>query len=399
VKIQTLLTSGFVATTAILVSGYGAFEYWVNFQANTLSKSFIQGKLTQISDRDIEQLNHITELLSRSPLPWHQQEARRFTDLTEVAEAAQHTFGGSRLGSGPNSSLTASPASAQAANAPVANAPVAKQAANQVTHKVSQLQMGRLLTLQQELEDYVQRYPNRPYAAELKQELPAVRALATFFPVIKASAGERSVDSALRASRRGATLAALVIRKTPDAISDVVIAAAPAPAPTISWSKAENDVLYDYTQVLQPAEQARISDGDRLEIGHQVCSWLNAGQNYWGVRSMFDAQYKGTLSGDYVHNRDAYIRFSTQRLCPTQIASLTRPVEAPVAKAPAVAQVVEATTKTWNVKVAPQYDQQYGQQYGQQFGQQFGQPYLQPVQPYGGYIPYPAAPGFPGGIR
>jgi hypothetical protein len=344
VKIQKLLISSFVAVTAVLGSGYGAFEYWINLQANQLSKSITDGKLTQVSDRDIRQLDHITDLLSRSPLPWHRQEAQRFTDLTEVAVAAQRSLSDA---------------------------------------KVSRLQIGRLLTLQQEMENYIQRYPNQPYATALKQELPAVRALTTFFPVIKASAGERSVDSALRASRRGATLAALVIRKAPETTSDVVVAA----APTLTWTKAENDVLYDYSQALQPAERQRIGDSARLEIGRQICTWLDGGQSYWGVRSMFDNQYKGLLAGDYGHNRDAYIRFSTERLCPNQMASLTPPPEAPVvAKAPAKLANTAAKARNANPAPAPQYDQPpYGELYGQ------------------GYAPYPVpvvpGPRFPGNIR
>ncbi|MFM7425542.1 MAG: hypothetical protein ACKO7W_11200 [Elainella sp.] len=347
-KIQKLFISGFVAVTAVLGSGLGAFEYWINLQANQLSKSITEGKLTQVSDRDIHQLDQITHLLSQSPLPWHRQEAQRFTDLTEVATAAQHSFSDG---------------------------------------KVSRLQIGRLLTLQQEMENYIQRYPSQPYADALKQELPAVRALTTFFPVIKASAGERSVDSALRSSRRGATLAALVIRKAPE-LPDVAVAV----VPTLSWSKAENDVLYDYSEALQAAERQRINDSARLEIGRQVCSWLNAGQSYWGVRSMFDSQYKGTLAGDYSHNRDVYIRFSTERLCPNQVASLTPPPEAPVlAKAPAAAKLANTAAKARTVAdPAPQYAPQYDQpSYGQLYGQ--------------GYAPYPVpvvpGPRFPGNIR
>ncbi len=338
------MISGFVAITAVLGSGYGAFEYWINLQANQLSQSITEGKLTQVNDRDIRQLDHITHLLNQSPLPWHRQEAQRFTDLTEVAVAAQRSFSDG---------------------------------------KVSRLQIGRLLTLQQEMENYIQRYPSQPYAAELKQELPAVRALTTFFPVIKASAGERSVDSALRASRRGATLAALVIRKTPDVISDGVVAA----APTLTWTKAENDVLYDYSQALQAAERQRIGDSARLEIGRQICTWLDGGQSYWGVRSMFDSQYKGSLAGDYFHNRDAYIRFSTERLCPNQVASLTRPPEAPaVAKAPAATKLANRATNRQAAEPAiPQYDQPPAQLYGQGYA-----PYPMPVGP---------GPRFPGSIR
>lgn len=358
---RRLLISSVVAITAVLGVSYGAFEYWVNLKANTLPKSIVQGKLTEVTAGDAERVENLANLLARSPLPWHQQQAQRFTDLYEVAEAAQQTF---------------------------------------VRHKVNQLQVGPLLTLQREIENYVQRYPNQSYAAELKQELPAVRALVTFYPIIKSSAGERSVDSALRASRRGATLAALVIRKAPTIIAESIPA-----VPVVSWTKAENDVLYDYSQALQPAERSRLSSDDQLKIGRQVCSWLQDGQGYWGVRSLFDGLYKSQVAGDYYHNRDAYIRFSTERLCPDRMASLVRPAEASdvqIAKTPAVAKVAEAATNTWNAAnnatanwstpsrwttevQAPQYQPA---------------PYVeaQPVIPGG--MGYPgAAPGFPGGFR
>jgi hypothetical protein len=296
VKIQSAVISSFVAIMAVLGSGMGSFEYLINLKANSLPKSITEGRLTKVTEADIQQIDSLAALLNRSPLPRHQREAQRYNDLVEVAIAARDSFS---------------------------------------DQKVGQLQVGKLLTLQQEVEDYIQRYPGQPFAAELKEELPSVRAMVTFFPVIKASAAERSVDSAMRASRLGATLAALVIRKTPDVISDGPLVAELPAAPSFSWSKAENDVLFDYSQALQPAERQRLADSARLEISRQVCSWLDGGQSYLGIRSMFDSQYKGTIAGDYFHNRDVYIRYSTERLCPGQMASLTPPAaaSAPVAKA------------------------------------------------------------------
>lgn len=283
------MISSFVALAAVLGGSMGTFEYLVNLKANLLPSAITEGKLTQVTDADIQQINSLAAFLNQSPLPRHQREAQRYNDLVEVATAARDSFS---------------------------------------SQKVGELRVGELLTLQQEIEDYIGRYPGRPHTAELQEELPSVRAMVTFFPVIKASAAERSVDSALRASRLGATLAALVIRKTPEVISDGPLVAELPATPAFSWTKAENDVLYDYSQALQPAERDRLADSARLEIGRQVCSWLDSGQSYWGVRSLFDTQYKGSVAGDYFHNRDAYIRFSTERLCPGQMASLTPPAVA-----------------------------------------------------------------------
>lgn len=298
-KIQSAIISSFVAMVAVLGGSMGTFEYLINLKANALPKAITEGKLTKVSEADIQQINSLAAFLNQSLLPRHQQEAQRYNDLVEVATAARDSFS---------------------------------------SQKVRQLRVGELLTLQQEMEDYIQRYPGQPLTAELQSELPAVRAMVTFFPVIKTSAAERSVDSALRASRLGATLAALVIRQTPDVISDAPLVAELPAAPAFSWTKAENDVLYDYSQALQPDERARLADSARLEIGRQICSWLDSGQSYWGVRSLFDSQYKGLVAGDYFHNRDAYIRFSTERLCPSQIASLTPP---------AVATAPKAKTNSW----------------------------------------------------
>jgi hypothetical protein len=350
VKIRSAIISSFVALVAVLGSGMGTFEYLINLKANSLPQSITDGKLTKVTEADIQQINSLAALLNQSPLPRHQQEAQRYNDLVEVASAAYDSFNG---------------------------------------QKVGQLQVGKLLTLQQEIEDYIQRYPGRPFTAELQGELPSVRAMVTFFPVIKASASERSVDSALRASRLGATLAALVIRKTPDVISDAPLVAELPTTPSFSWTKAENDVLYDYSQALQPAERDRLADSARLEIGRQVCSWLNSGQSYWGVRSMFDSQYKGSIAGDYSHNRDAYIRFSTERLCPGQMASLTPPA---IAQTPV--QIPVGRASNWKaVANQPVY-------------QSVSQPQWATDVPPG----YPMAPdpvppgmmpvgGFPGGIR
>lgn len=349
---RRLLLSSFVAITAVVATGYGAFEYWVNLKANTLPKSVTEGKLAEIAAADVEQITSLAAWLNQSPLPWHQQRADRFQDLAEVAEAAENTF--SRA-------------------------------------KVSQLQVGQLLTLQQELEDYIQRYPEQADAMELQEELPAVRSLVTFYPIIKTSAGERPVKSALQTSRRGATLAALVIRKPTEA----TLAAVPT-VPTVSWSKAENDVLFDYAQALQAAERERIGNDDKLKIGRQVCAWLDSGQGYWGVRSLFDSSYRGTVQGNYYHNRDVYIQFGATRLCPQHMANLVRPPEptdVQIAKTPVSNPT--ASTKNWNPAPARTTPHWTAEAPAPQIGN--APPYVEvlPIGP-GGMVP---PPGFAGGIR
>ncbi len=352
---RRLLLSSFVAIAAVMATGYGAFEYWVNLKTNTLPKTVTQGKLAEIAAADVEQVVDLASWLNQSPLPWHQQQADRFQDLAEVAEAAQESFGRAR---------------------------------------VSQLQVGQLLTLQQEMEDYIQRYSDYADAVELQEELPAVRSLVTFYPIIKTSAGERPVKSALQTSRRGATLAALVIRKPTEA----TLAAAPS-VPTLSWTKAENDVLFDYAQALQVAERERIGNDDRLKIGRQVCAWLDSGQGYWGVRSLFDSSYRGMVQGNYYHNRDVYIQFGAERLCPQHMASLVRPPEPTdiqIAKVPTpVSTQVTSTAKNWNPTPARSTPHWTAEVPSPQLGS--GAPYIEvlPIAP-GGMMP---PPGFPGGIR
>lgn len=349
---RRLLVSSLVAIATVLGTSYGAFEYWVNLKANALPESITEGKLAEMTIQDAEQVERLTHLLAKSPLPWHQQQAERFNDLVEVAEAAATAFS---------------------------------------NEKVSQLQLGQLLTLQQEMENYIQRYPEQAYAAELQEKLPAVRSMVTFYPIIQSSAGNRPVKSALQTSQRGATLAALVIRQ----VTDSVVAASTPPTtvastPALIWSKAENDVLFDYAQALQPSERERISNDDRLKIGRQVCSWLETGQNYWGVRSMFDSSYRSIVQGNYYHNRDVYIQFGAERLCPQHLASLVRPPETSpvqVAKAPApiAPAVTPVTTNTWDTSAqAPRWTVDAPRPV----------PYLEPVP--GGIMP---PPGFPGRIR
>jgi hypothetical protein len=103
-----------------------------------------------------------------------------------------------------------------------------------------------------------------------------------------------------------------------------VTPSAPA-APVITWTQSENDYLYDLSQALQPQERDRITAAGKLEIGHQIQGWLDAGADYWNVREKFDAAYKSAIVGDYAQNRDVYLKFATQRLAPAHLDTLTPP--------------------------------------------------------------------------
>jgi hypothetical protein len=97
----------------------------------------------------------------------------------------------------------------------------------------------------------------------------------------------------------------------------------------VPFSQAENDYLYDLSQALQSVEQRRLTDAERLAIGHQIAGWLQTGSRYWDVRAKFDQVYKTSVAGDYGHNRDVYIKFATERLAPAFIATLTPPEPEP----------------------------------------------------------------------
>lgn len=94
---------------------------------------------------------------------------------------------------------------------------------------------------------------------------------------------------------------------------------------TIPFSQAENDYLYDLSQSLQSVEQRRLTDAEKLAIGRQIADWLESGADYWSVRSRFDQRYRNTIVGDYGQNRDAYIKFATERLAPSFVATLAMP--------------------------------------------------------------------------
>jgi hypothetical protein len=110
-------------------------------------------------------------------------------------------------------------------------------------------------------------------------------------------------------------------------------APSPVPSPVATselstLSKPENDLLYDLSQALQPAERTRLSSREKLMIGRQVCDWLRAGADYWSIRTKFDAQYRGAIAGDYAFNREVYIRFATERLAPDYTNTLNPPAVA-----------------------------------------------------------------------
>lgn len=90
-------------------------------------------------------------------------------------------------------------------------------------------------------------------------------------------------------------------------------------------SQAENDVLFDLAQVLQPSEYDRLSQTERLAIVRQVHNWLQSGADYWSLRSEFDAIYQTQIAGDYAFNRETYIKFTVERFAPDTWAVLLPP--------------------------------------------------------------------------
>jgi hypothetical protein len=117
--------------------------------------------------------------------------------------------------------------------------------------------------------------------------------------------------------------------QTPAPIGAAARPEQPAQPAPITISQAENDYLYDLSQALQASEQRRLTDAERLAIGRQIAAWLQAGSDYWQVRSKFDQAYKPVIAGNYGHNRDVYIKFATERLAPAFVATLTPPPPPP----------------------------------------------------------------------
>lgn len=121
---------------------------------------------------------------------------------------------------------------------------------------------------------------------------------------------------------------------------------------TVTLTQAENDYLYDLSQALQAVEQRRLSDPERLAIGRQVAGWLESGSDYWQIRSQFDQAYGSAVAGDYAQNRDAYIKFATERLAPAFVATLSVPPQVIIktktryVETPAQPQIVEVPGKT-----------------------------------------------------
>lgn len=100
-------------------------------------------------------------------------------------------------------------------------------------------------------------------------------------------------------------------------------------SPAANLTQAANDYLYDLSQSLQAREQRRITDVEKLAIGQQIAAWLEDGSDYWQVRSLFDQAYRGSIAGDYGHNREVYIKFATARFAPQFVATLMPPPPPP----------------------------------------------------------------------
>lgn len=95
------------------------------------------------------------------------------------------------------------------------------------------------------------------------------------------------------------------------------------PAP--QWTQPENDYLFDLSQALQPVERDRLRAADQIAIARNIQAWLATGADYWGVREQFDATYRNSVTGNYAHNRDVYIRFATAHFAPDYLATVMQP--------------------------------------------------------------------------
>jgi hypothetical protein len=126
----------------------------------------------------------------------------------------------------------------------------------------------------------------------------------------------------------------------------VAVSPAPSPSPAavpqVTWTQQENDYLFDLSQALQQAERERITPQEQVAIGRHIQSWLKAGAGYWQIRDQFDAVYQGAVAGDYVANREAYIRYATARFAARYSQTLTPP---PAVK-PAVSASVASASST-----------------------------------------------------
>ena len=103
------------------------------------------------------------------------------------------------------------------------------------------------------------------------------------------------------------------------------------PQPATAWTASENDYLFDLSHALQPVEYQRLNSAEQLEMARQIQQWIQAGENFWSIRQRFDASYGRSLAGDYAHNREVYIRFTTERFAPDYLATLIAPEALPPA--------------------------------------------------------------------
>jgi hypothetical protein len=108
----------------------------------------------------------------------------------------------------------------------------------------------------------------------------------------------------------------------PTTVSAIVSATIPASAaPTIpsqspTWSRAENDYLYDLSRALQPVERHRLTQTEQVEIAHQIQQWMLTGADEQSLLQQFDAVYGSKIAGNYFYNRDIYLRYAMLYFAP-----------------------------------------------------------------------------------
>ncbi len=156
-----------------------------------------------------------------------------------------------------------------------------------------------------------------------------------------------------------------------------------------AFSQAENDFLYDLTQALQPVEHDRLSDAERLAIARQIAEWLQSEADYWSVQARFDALYQGEIAGDYVFNREVYIKFAGERLAPNDwiaLAVLNNSKPAPLPNPPEEDFI--AAPEPYD----PSYEEPYEPPYEPPYEEPYEPPYEEP--PIGIPAPYPVPPPY-----
>lgn len=227
-------------------------------------------------------------------------------------------------------------------------------------------------------------------------------------PIAQSPSAQATVTSQATSPVPSAQPVAAVTPADPLAIASTAAPVATTVATTVAanqsiqsnptpWSQPENDYLYDLAQALQSVERQRVSSTEQIEIGRNIQSWLEAGADYWGIRGQFDQVYRGSVAGDYGHNREVYINFATKHLAPNYVATLTQPptiLEAPAngpIEAPEEFPIANSDPQPNPYQQPVPYQQPYFDPYlyPPPYTEPYPQPHFNPPYPYPNTDPYP----------